>query len=140
MKLNNPFLRKSVAKIASLKQISAVGQVPLTDLINQLKTALGHDLDSETYNDEEYFTEKPDWFDHERVIKTIEEDKQEDQNKMTLVTILEEAKKMEGDDIIELVTTFLPAPGIDALKSKGYSVWTMHGEGSIVLTYFMKAQ
>jgi len=36
-KLRNPALRKSVAKIATLKHISAVGNIPLTELINKIK-------------------------------------------------------------------------------------------------------
>ncbi|NIP23979.1 MAG: DUF1858 domain-containing protein, partial [Phycisphaerae bacterium] len=36
-KLKNPLLRKSIAKIATLKHISAVGNVPLNDLVNELR-------------------------------------------------------------------------------------------------------
>lgn len=59
-------------------------------------------------------------------------------DKMTVVTVLQEAKKVKTGEIIELITTFLPAPGIDTMRSKGYSTWTLKGEGSITLTYFLK--
>ena len=49
-----------------------------------------------------------------------------------------EAKKVEKGGIIELVTTFLPAPGIDVLKSKGYSVWTVKADRGIIKSYFLK--
>jgi hypothetical protein len=72
-KLKNPFLRKTVAKVATLKHIASVGNVPLN----------------------------------------------------------------EGE-IIELTTTFLPAPGIDRMKSMGYSVWTVKEEENLIKTYFLK--
>ena len=35
-KLRNPFLRRTVGRVATLKQVSAVGDIPLDDLINNL--------------------------------------------------------------------------------------------------------
>jgi hypothetical protein len=57
---------------------------------------------------------------------------------MTVVTVLREAKKVKTGEIIELITTFLPAPGIDTMRSKGYSAWALKGEGNIIRTYFLK--
>ena len=48
---------------------------------------------------------------------------------MTLVTIMRESQTVEPGEIIELTTTFLPAPGIDKLKGKGYSAWVKKEEG-----------
>ena len=36
-KLRNPVLRKSVAKVASLRQAAAVGRVPIEQMINLLR-------------------------------------------------------------------------------------------------------
>jgi len=41
---------------------------------------------------------------------------------MTIVVLLREAKNVGKGEIVELVTSFLPAPGIEVLKAKGYSV------------------
>lgn len=35
-KLNNPLLRKSIAKVATIKQISSVGNIQLNELVNTL--------------------------------------------------------------------------------------------------------
>ena len=43
---------------------------------------------------------------------------------MTVVAVLRESNKLKKGGIVELITTFLPAPGIDSMKAKGYSVWT----------------
>lgn len=137
-KLKNPLLRKSVAKVATMKHISAVGGVPLNELIRKLQTATGQSVSDDSYEDETYYSSRPDWFLADRISVSINEEKLEDPDKMTLVSILEKAKDIKKGEIIELVTTFLPAPGIDTLKSKGYSVWTEKGEDGLIRSYFLK--
>ncbi len=39
-KMKNPILRKSVARVATIKHISSVGNVPLNELINKLRKAV----------------------------------------------------------------------------------------------------
>ena len=137
-KLKNPFLRKSVAKVATLKHIASVGNVPLTELINKLKQAVGHPVTDESYEDENYFLDRPDWFTSEKIAYSFDEAKVEDKTKMTLATMLIEAKDIKKGEIIELTTTFLPAPGIDRMRSMGYSVWTTKERNDLIKTYFMK--
>ena len=107
-KLKNKFLRKSVAKVATLKHISSVGNVPLNELINKLREAVGQSKTSDFYEDENYFSDRPEWFSADKISLSIDEERIEDKNKMTLVTILQEARKVKKGEIIELTTTFLP--------------------------------
>jgi len=137
-KLKNPLLRKSIAKIATLENISSVGNIPLTDLINDIRELVGQPESLEEYDDEVYFSSKPDWFSMEKIAISMVEGEVGDKGKMTVVAVLREAKNLQEGDIIELITTFLPAPGIDTMKSKGYSVWTTKDEGDNIRTYFMK--
>ncbi len=139
-KLQNPLLRKSIAKVATIRNIASVGSIPLDELINKLREEVGHAKSNETYEDEAYFTSKPAWFSADKVSISIVEEEVEDKDKMTVVTVLREAKKLKRGEIIELITTFLPAPGIDSMRSKGYSVWTMKDEGNTIRTYFLKHQ
>ncbi len=137
-KLKNPLLRKSVARVATIKHISSVGNVPLNELINKLRKAVGQTETNDSYGDENYFSNKPDWFSADKVSLSINEEELEDKDKMTLVTILQEARKVKKGEIIELTTTFLPAPGIDSMKAKGYSVWTVKKEDNLIKSYFLK--
>lgn len=137
-KLKNPFLRKSVAKVATMKHISAVGGVPLNELINKLRVVVGQQAGANYGEDEDYFSKQPDWFSADRISVSVNEESLKDKNKMTLVTILQQAKNVKKGEIIELVTTFLPAPGIDALRSKGYSAWTRKAEDGLIKSYFLK--
>lgn len=137
-KLKNPRLRKSVAKVATLKHISVVGRIPLDELIDTLRAAVDQPASDETYEDEAYFVEQPDWFSSDKIAASIEEAAVEDKDTMTVVTILREAKDVRVGEIIELVTTFIPAPGIDRMKALGYSAWVHKEDDGLIKTYFLK--
>ena len=137
-KLKNPLLRKSVARVATIKHISSVGNVPLNELINKLRKAVGQSETNDFFEDENYFSNKPDWFSADKISLSIDEEKSEDKDIMTLVTILQEARNVKKGEIIEIITTFLPAPGIDRMTAKGYSVWTVKEEDNLIKSYFLK--
>ncbi len=137
-KLKNPILRKSVARVATIKHISSVGNVPLNELINKLRMAVGQSVTDDSYEDENYFLDKPDWLSEDKIVLSFNEEKLGDKDTMTLVTMLQEAKNVKEGGIIELTTRFLPAPGIDRMKSKGYSVWTVKQEDDLIKSYFLK--
>jgi hypothetical protein len=46
------------------------------------------------------------------------------------------ADELKSDEILELTTPFVPAPIIDVLKSKGYSIFCRRN--NIVLSYISK--
>jgi hypothetical protein len=137
-KLKNPILRKSVARVATIKHISSVANVPLNELINKLRMAVGQSVTDDSYEDENYFLDKPDWFSEDKIVLSFNDEKLGDKDEMTLVTMLQEAKNLKEGEIIELTTRFLPAPGIDRMKSKGYSVWTVKQEDDLIKSYFFK--
>ncbi len=137
-KLKNPILRKTVAKVATIKQASSVGKVPLNVLINTLREAVGQPISDESYEDEDYFTEQPDWFSIDKISVSIDESKLENKDQMPLVPVLQKAKDVKKGEIIELVTSFLPAPGIEVMRSKGYSVWVKKESEELIKSYFLK--
>ena len=96
-KLKNPILRKSVAKVAPLRQAALDG--------------IEVEVDS-------YRTEQPDWFHRERIRESIDERKS-DPDKMPLVGLAHAARGLKQEEIVELITTFLPAPGIDIMREQG---------------------
>lgn len=138
-KLKNPLVRKSVAKVASLRQAAAVGGVSLPELINTLRASVGQDpiATDETGDRRSYFESQPDWFDESKITASVDE-QAADPDKMPLTVILKEAAHMKTGDIIELKTTFLPAPGIDIMKKKGLLVWSTEDEAGLVKTYISK--
>jgi hypothetical protein len=139
-KLRNPILRRSVAKIASLRQAAAVGRLPVDELVNRLRAEVGQHLLASKGEVEEdsYFSSEPDWFDRAKIVASIDEREASDPDKMAVVTLLQRAARLEATEIVELITTFLPAPGIDVMKGKGYLVWAVREADDLVRTYFSR--
>ena len=137
-KLKNPFLRKGIGTIASLKHVSSVGKIPINQLIKQINEALGNPTSETSYTVDEYYTVQPSWFSKDKVVVTIVEEELEDKDNMTLVEVNRRAKEVKEGKILELVTTFLPAVGIDVMRKKGYESWSVETEPGITKTYFIQ--
>jgi hypothetical protein len=137
-KLKNPILRRTITKVATLKHIASVGGVPLDELISKLRKAVGQAETSESFVEQEYLGEQPDWFSPEKIVRSVNEAEIEDKDKMALSILLVEAKSVKSGEIIELITSFLPAPGIDAMKNKGFSTWTLKESDTLLKSYFFK--
>jgi hypothetical protein len=56
---------------------------------------------------------------------------------MPLNPLIRRAAELREGEIIELVTTYLPAPAIDIMKGKGFMVWPVE-DGKLTRTYFSK--
>ncbi len=140
-KLKNPILRNTIAKVATLKHASIVGGVELSELISELRESAGLgdiiNIDS-TIITQEYLREKPKWFLPNKIIDSIDESKLDVLNKMPITLVLKKAKDTKNGEIIELITTFLPAPGIDLMQKKGYETWTSKESDNLFKSYFKK--
>jgi hypothetical protein len=138
-KLKNPLLRKGIARIASLRQVAAVGRMPVGELVNRLRAAVGQEAiaSDDTRGASDYFSEQPEWFDRTRIVALIDE-RSCDPNKMPITAVLREAARLQAGEILELITTFLPAPGIGVMKSKGLVVWSVQEDPDLVRTYVSK--
>ena len=139
-KLKNPVLRRSVAKVASLRQAAAVARMSAVDLVNRLRAEVGQLPIAQTDSnaDTAYLAARPEWFDEANVVESIEEQSLPDAGPMPLVTLIKRAKDLKGSEIIELRSDFLPAPGIDAMSKKGFLVWTKEAGPGEFRTYFRK--
>ncbi len=131
VKLRNPVLRRSVARVANLQQAAAVGRLDVTDLVNELRVAVGQTpLVDMAVDHVEYFGAPPEWFEPAAVAKVLRE-QDIDPNKMPINPVLHAARDLDDGEVVELVTAHLPAPGIDLLRRKGLVVWSLEHDGSI---------
>ncbi len=136
-KLRNPVLRRSVARVATLGQAAAVGRLPAAVLVNELRAAVGQDPIGDVDEDgADYFGVQPEWFDPELVVAVLRDDEL-DPDVMPINPLLRAVKDLEDGQIVELVTSHLPAPGIDILRRKGHSTWTTEDDQTI-RTYVLK--
>ncbi len=135
-KLKNPLLRKTIAKITSLRQAAVVGGVSIGKLINTLRDAAGLEF-SEVK--EEFQTainnlEVNDGF------ETILYDAREDlaNGAHPLGKVMSALHHLESNQKYLLVTPFIPAPLIDKAKEKGFSADIIKKSDEQVETYFKR--
>jgi hypothetical protein len=57
---------------------------------------------------------------------------------MTIIVVLQKVSHLQPGEILELVTTFLPAPGIEVMKAKGLRVWSVRQDSGLIRTYVSK--
>ncbi len=138
-KLRNPLLRKSVAKIASLRQAAVAGRLDLTTMINDLRAEVGQPpLESGvSVSEAEYLGAAPDWFEPDCVAVSID-DRTAASDEMAITRILGALRPLDERQVVELTTTFLPAPGIDAARARGLTTWTVCEADDLYRTRFTK--
>ncbi len=139
-KLKNPILRKSVAKVATLQQVAIVGRLDLASMIDQLRQAVGlAPIDpTEGPSEKDYLGAAPDWFDESCVATSID-DRAGDSDEMAITRIIRAFKDLAEHQVIELTTTFLPAPGIDVARGRGLRTWTVQEQDELYKTYFTRS-
>ena len=137
-KLKNPLLRRGIGTVASLKHVASVGNIPINELIIKINEALGNPTSETSYTLDEYYTPQPSWFSDGKVVVTIVEEELEDKNNMTLVEVSKRARDVKEGEILELVTDFLPAVGIDVMRKKGYESWSIKTDKGLTKTYFIQ--
>jgi hypothetical protein len=135
-KLKNPLLRKGVSRVASLQHAAVVGGISVGELVNNLRAAVGQCAiaPEDVSGAVSCFSDQPEWFDAAKVVASIDE-RAADPDKMPIASVLQAAARLDSTEIIELITTFVPAPGIDILKRKGFRVWSVREDGKLVHTY-----
>jgi len=77
----------------------------------------------------------PNWFDESCVATSID-DRTGDPDEMAITRITKALKDLADRQVIELITTFLPAPGIDVARNRGLHTWTVQEQADLYKTYF----
>jgi len=137
-KLKNPVLRKTVARITSVRQAAKIGNVSLGEVVNRLRTAAGISEFFETNEDLNLKqTTTPTWFDATKIVQTMDARPMLERGEQPVNLVLSEVKKISVGDIYALITDFVPVPLIEKTESAGFDVWFSE-EGTIVTTYFRR--
>jgi hypothetical protein len=136
-KLKNPVLRRTVAKIATLQQAAAVGNVKVEDLINRLRKEVGQDLYSgESYNN--YVIEKPDWFSKNLIDIDFDAKEMLAAGEQPVNQVIADLNNMKTGKIYKLIAPFLPAPLIDKASSLRIKHWVEKVDDQNFNVYFYK--
>lgn len=138
-KLKNPVLRKTVAKVTTLRQAARVGNVSLAKVINTLRTAAGQSKLSLDDDGEESSTEaQPDWFEQGAIKKSLDARPLIESGERPMEAVLAALEPLSEGEVLELITPFVPAPLIDMAKRKGVQVWYQQETPELIRTYFGK--
>jgi hypothetical protein len=138
-KLQNPVLRRTVARVATLQQAAAVGGVKTEELINRLRREVGQDLFSESAG-MAYNTAKPPWFDALRIASELDARPMLAAGEQPVNQVMADFSALAAGTIYKLSAPFLPAPLIDKAASLGLEHWLVKENADAFVVYFYKGK
>lgn len=136
-KLKNPVLRKTVARVATLQQAAAIGNVKVEDLINRLRNEVGQDLLQES-KDVNYNVKQPAWFEEAKIDAELDAAEMLEEGEQPVNQVISDLKKLADGKIYKLKAPFVPAPIIDKATSLGFQHWVDKKSTEEVIVYFTK--
>jgi len=139
VKLRNPVLRRTIARVTTLKQASVVGSIPLEQMINTLRQKAGQPIliiENEQINIEKPM-EKPDWLHAEKITISLDARPILASGDHPLDRVLRETRTLNPGEIYEIITPFPPMPMIEKIEATGFTSY-MEQEGGTFRTYFRK--
>lgn len=136
-KLKNPVLRKTVAKVATLQQVSVVGNISVESIVNRLRKEVGQDDTAEEPGITAAQSVPPSWFDEAGVTIRYDATPVINSGDSPMSMVLQKANSLNEGEILELQTPFIPAPILDMLKGKNFQIHTLQ-KGSSFFSYIRK--
>ncbi len=136
-KLENPVLRKTIAKITTLQQAAAIGGVAVEELINKLRAEVGQDLLSDL-DHAGYSTSQPAWFSKELVLQELDIRSMLAAGEQPVNQVMADLQALKEGAIYKLTAPFLPAPVIDKASSLGFDHWLDNRSEEVFIVYFHK--
>ncbi len=139
-KLRNPILRNTIGKVATLRQVAQMGDLPLADLINRLRRETGEE---EGYRDMHPTTvaasETPGWVSSGEVSQVYDAREGLAAGIHPAQRVMQELAALEDGKLYVLITPFAPIPLVDMAAQKGYAGWSKQEAPGEIRTYFRKA-
>lgn len=136
-KLKNPILRRTVAKVATIQQISVVGKIPVEEIINRLRREVGQENFSNEHPESAAPEKVPSWFDEKKIKLRFNASPIINAGESPMNEILSKTRDLGLKEIMELQTPFIPEPILDMLRKKGFLVYPVQ-KGGEVFTYITK--
>jgi len=135
-KLNNPILRRTLAKVATVKQASIVGGMKPLELLNRLREAVGQPIirDDEVEEEKEKEQNVPEWI-GENPKEILDANQLLDEEKNPLAEANRALKRLRDGDILLIKSDFKPEPLIDEFSKRGYEVYSSSVDEEQFFTY-----
>lgn len=140
-KLKNPILRKTIARVATIQQVSVVGGIPVENIVNRLRHQVGQTIDKEHEGNSAVIpssSKPPMWFDETKIALRYDATPVINTGGSPMSDVLQKSGSLKPGEIFELKTPFVPAPILDTLKGRNFLVWTTQKQDSVI-SYITKS-
>ncbi len=121
-KLNNPILRRTLAKLSTVKQVAIIGGMDAQDLLNRLRISVGQEplvVDNEDNIDID--ENRPKWAEQKPTF-VLNVNEVLNNNKNPLAESFKILKRLKNDEILQIISDFRPEPLIGEFQKQGYEV------------------
>ena len=134
-KLNNPVLRRTLAKIAGVRQAAIVGSMDPMDLLNQLRISVGQPpVENTNMKETPPVPEIPAWIFTEAKA-TLDANALLDKEDNPLAKAYTMLKRLDSGDILTIVSDFQPEPLIEEFEKAGHEVYCRKSDDTHYVTY-----
>jgi hypothetical protein len=139
-KLRNPILRKTVARVTSLRQAAKVGGVNIAELVNALRKEVGLSGVAGISDDANGVSgPKPDWVESQ-IAESLDARPVIESGEQPIGLVMSRLRKLSDNQVFELITPFEPAPLMDKAREQGFSIWSEKMGVNLVKTYFCRVR
>jgi hypothetical protein len=114
--LKNPVLRRTVAKVATLRQVAKVGNLALGTLVGRLREATG--LPPLEVGAAVDVDPRPDWASPAAVVCSYDARPTIEHGGHPMERVMTELAELAPGQVYELLTPFVPAPLVDLARAK----------------------
>ena len=137
-KLNNPILRRTIGKVAGVKQAAIVGGMNPMDLLNQLREAVGQSpIDSKSEEGNSPKEEAPTWIAKEPSV-TLDANEMLDNDKNPLAELHMALRNVSEGEVVLVRSDFRPEPLIEEYEKKGHSTYCQEVTTEEFMTYILQ--
>jgi hypothetical protein len=139
--LRNPVLRRTVARVATLRQAAVIGGLEVRALVTVLRRAAGQPTEGAFRDDEADLGEafspvRPAWVDTGLLRGVIDADQLLARALVPLPAVAEAARALHAGEVVRVDASFRPHPLVEALAKQGFRGWVGEvGPGRFV-SYF----
>ena len=136
--LQNPVLRRTVAKVATLRQVSKVSGVPLGALVTRLRAAAGQAPLAMAEEAAAAPAARPGWATEAAVTRRLDARAAIEAGEHPMPAVMRDLAQLGPGEVYELVTPFVPAPLVEMAAEKGYVAHSETGPDGVVRTWFAR--
>jgi len=140
--LKNPILRRTVARVATLEKAAQAAGIPARQLIATLRQAAGQAPEdfASGASTLPVVESRPDWLDEQKVRATINADDLLAAGQVPLSRVNSALQELESKDLLKVVSSFPPAPLIEAVERAGHKTHVVQVSRELFHTYVLCAR